>query len=146
MSARWLKEEALHDGKRTVTWLFYRNLKVQGFVSICSGNITEYDDGRANILRRTLRGLPGNRYAGDLIPASEIKWMGRHARAEFKGEVILNQAIRVAEEVAEVQGNAALVIDPYDDATANFLLTRYEFLRSARMGQLWLRLPEPELT
>jgi hypothetical protein len=142
MSARWLREEALHDGKMTGTWLFYRNQKIHGFVSICSGNITLHDDGTANAFRRRLQGLPGIRYAGELVPASEIRWMGRHAESEFKGEAILAHAVRIAREVATWQGNAALVIDPYDDATAELLLTRYDFLRSAKKGQLWLRLPD----
>lgn len=142
MSARWLKEEALHDGKMTGTWLLYKNQKVHGFVSICSGNITLHDDGRANAFRRTLQGLPGVRFAGELVPASEIRWMGRHAESNFSGEVILEHAVWIAHEVARLQGNAALVIDPYDDETAEFLLTKYKFLRSAKKGQLWLRLPE----
>jgi hypothetical protein len=142
MSARWLKEEALHDGKMTGTWLLYRNQKIQGFVSICSGNITLHDDGTANAFRRRLQGLPGIRYAGELVPASEIRWMGRHSKSDFKGEAILAHAVRIAHEVARLQGNAALVIDPYDDDTAEFLLTKFEFLRSAKKGQLWLRLPE----
>jgi hypothetical protein len=143
MSARWLREEALHDGKMTGTWLFYTNQTLQGFVSICSGNITLHDDGRANAFRRTLQGLPGIRYAGELMPASEIRWMGKHTKSEIDGEVILNHAVRIAHDVAELQGNAALVIDPYDEGTANFLLEKYEFLRSAKKGQLWLRLQEP---
>jgi hypothetical protein len=144
MSARWLREEALRDDKMTGTWLFYRNQKQQGYVSICSGNISLHDDGRANAFRRTLQGLPGVRYAGELIPASEIRWMGRHVEAEFKGEVILRHAARIASEVAELQGNSALVVDPYDDDTADFLLEKFDFLRSAKKGQLWLRLPDDD--
>ena len=144
MSAKWLKEEALVDDKMTGTWLMYRNQRLQGYVSICSGNITLHDDGKANAFRRTLRGLPGVRYAGELIPASEIRWMGRHVQSDFRGEVLLNHAMRIASEVAELQGNSALVIDPYDDDTADLLLERYRFLRSAKKGQLWLRLPDPQ--
>lgn len=143
MSAKWLKEEALVDDKMTGTWLMYMNGRLQGYVSVCSGNASLHDDGRANAFRRTLRGLPGVRYAGELIPASEIRWMGRHVKSAFSGEVLLNHAMRIASEVAELQGNTALVIDPYDDDTADLLLERYRFLRSAKKGQLWLRLPDP---
>ncbi len=141
-SARWLSEEALYDDQMTGTWLFYGNQKLQGFVSVCSGNISVYDDGTANAFRRRLQGLPGVRYAGELVPASEIRWMGRHREAEFKGEVLLRHAARIAHEVAEWQGNSALVVDPYDEDTAELLLRKYKFLRSAKKGQLWLRLQE----
>ncbi len=46
----------------------------------------------------------------------------------------------IATEVAELQGNIALMIDPYDDDTADMLLSKYDFLRSAKHGQLWLPL------
>lgn len=142
MSARWLKEEALTDDQMTGTWLFYRGQRLQGYVCICSGNLTLHDDGRANAFRRRLKALPGVRYAGELVPASKIRWMGRHVEGSYGGEVLLNHASRVAKEVAGWQGNMALVVDPYDDATAEFLQDKYSFLRSARHGQLWLLLPD----
>jgi hypothetical protein len=83
------------------------------------------------------------RWAGETIPASEIRWIAKHAESDLGGEELLTQAIWIAEQVAEVQGNTALVIDPYDGETAKMLLDHYRFLWSARHGQLWLPLPAP---
>lgn len=143
-SARWLKEHAASDYPSTVTWLFYEDRRVHGFFSICSGNVQLYDDGRSRPFRRLISGLPGRRYAGTLEPASEIRWWGRHVESAIGGKDLLEQAVSFASEVARVQGNVAVVIDPYDEATATMLLEQYEFLRSAKHGQLWLPLHEEE--
>jgi hypothetical protein len=145
MSAKWLKEQSLKDYPSTATWILYQDQRVQGYIAICSGNVTLHDSGRANAFRRRLSGLPGVRYAGELVPASEIRWIAKHVASKFDGKVLLAQAIRVAERVAEFQGNIALVVDPYDDETAEMLKENFSFLWSAKKGQLWLRLPAPKL-
>lgn len=145
MSAKWLKEQSLKDYPSTATWILYKDQRVHGYIAICSGNVTIHDPGRANAFRRKIAGLAGGRYAGELVPASEIRWIAKHVDSKFDGKVLLEQAIRVAEKVAEVQGNVALVIDPYDEETAAMLKDNFRFLWSAKKGQLWLRLPDPNL-
>ena len=51
-------------------------------------------------------------------------------------------AAYIASQVAEWQGNIALVIDPFDEETAAFWKSRYEFLNSATPNRLWLPLQE----
>jgi hypothetical protein len=143
-SALWLMEYSADDYPSTATWLFYRDQKVHAFFSICSGNVQLHDDGQSRFFRRLISGLPGRRYAGLLEPASEIRWFGRHIESDVTGKEVLEQATLIATEVAEIQGNIALVIDPYDDATAEMLLKQYKFLRSAKHGQLWLPLQRQE--
>jgi len=143
-SARWLKQYSADDYPSTATWLFYEDRRVHGFFSICSGNVQLHDDGRKRGFRRVISGLPGRRYAGLLEPASEIRWWGRHVESTITGRELLEQATLVATEVAEIQGNIALVIDPYDEATAKMLLDQYDFFRSAKHGQLWLPLQGQE--
>jgi hypothetical protein len=132
-AASWLRDGALAGFPATVTWLYYDNARVEGFFSICSGNFA---------VREGIKGiLPGG---GTLKPASEITWLCKHAEAEKDGRWLISRAAVIALEVARVQGNIALIINPYDNETADFLIRKHSFLASARAGQLWLPLgPAP---
>jgi hypothetical protein len=132
-AASWLQDEAIADFPATATWLFYDNERVEGFFSIRSGNFAI----REGIKDR----LPGG---GILKPASEITWLCKHAKAEIDGRWLISRAVGIAYEVAEKQGNIAVVINPYDSETADFLKQKHSFLAQASAGQLWLPLgPTP---
>lgn len=142
--AEWLKEHALPDYPSTATWLYYERPRVEGFVSICSGNATLYDSGRSEGFRRLISGLPGARYRGRVVPATEIRWLGRHRRAHIGFDFLLNHAADLAAQVAEVQGNIALVMEPHSETAARPWIEQYQFRRAVRHGQLWLPLPKQE--
>lgn len=126
-AAEWLKKEAIGDYPATATWLFYENGRVEGFFAIRSGNFVSQE-------RRRDR-LPGR---GILKPASDITWICKHAEAEIPGQILIMRAVSIAMKVAKLQGNVALVINPYDEATAALLQRKYSFLNTARSGQLFL--------
>ncbi|MGC1166096.1 MAG: hypothetical protein WA862_08305 [Solirubrobacterales bacterium] len=47
-------------------------------------------------------------------------------------------------QVAELQGNIALVIDPFDKETAEFWRERYGFRSAKPEGRLWIPLHDEE--
>jgi hypothetical protein len=139
-AAKWLKESALDDYPSTATWLAYLDQRIEGYFALCSGEVPLYGRQRRQFLRR-----PGRRREHVLHPrqpASLITWLGKHRHAKINGRTILAQATHTAIEVAELQGNIALVLDPYDDQTATFWLDRYDFLHSESPKRLWLPLRE----
>jgi hypothetical protein len=80
--------------------------------------------------------LPGR---GIHKPASQIIWMCKHAEANIRGDRLISRATGIASDVAMLQGNIALVINPYDSGTARMLHDKYAFLHcEGRSGQLWL--------
>lgn len=133
-AAEWLKEKAISDYPASATWVFYDNGRIEGFFSICSGNF--------KLRERAIKDrLPGG---GMLKPASEITWLCKHAEAVVGGQWLLMRATSIAREVAKIQGNIALVINPYDGDTARMLREKHSFLEEdPRSGKLWLPLPVP---
>lgn len=126
-AARWLKEDAADDHPASVTWLYYDSGRIDGFFAIRSGNFLLSSKPKGARRRRSV-----------LKPASEITWMCKHAQATMSGQSLLMRAASLVRKVAVHQGNIALVINPYDTATAEMLHSKHSFLSSARSGQLWL--------
>jgi hypothetical protein len=127
-AAAWLREEALRDFPATATWLNYENARLEGFFAIQSGSF--------HLKEKATHRLPGR---GIRKPASQIIWMCKHAEAEIRGDRLISRAVGIASEVATMQGNIALVINPYDGPTGKMLHDKYAFLHcEGRSGQLWL--------
>lgn len=141
-AAHWLKHSALDDYPSTATWLAYRDQRIEGYFAICSTELTLYERQRKRHLRR--RGRRREHVLHPQQPASLITWLGKHAKATMSGTAILRHAAYIASQVAELQGNIALVVDPYDESTGEFWLERYSFLRSAKPGRLWIPLHDDE--
>ena len=134
--AEWLKEQALHDYPHTATWVLFKSGLIEGFFAISSGllEISYPDSGQDGEVEK------------EKWPCSQIKWLCKRDRGKFHGRSMFMQAAFQASEVAKLQGNVALVIDPFDSKTAAVLERRHEFLRRSDQGQLWLPLyPEKEL-
>jgi len=56
--------------------------------------------------------------AGTRLSTSHLEWVGRDRRAPFgAGNHAVMHAIAVAKKVAELQGNRALTLDPFDAET-----------------------------
>jgi hypothetical protein len=139
-AADWLKNSSLDDYPSTATWIAYRNQRVEGYFAMCSAEVELYERQRKKYLHRESRHRKHRLHPRQ--PASLITWLGKHAKAQIHGEAIIHHAAYIASQVAELQGNIALVIDPYDDATSAFWQDRYSFLRSAQPGRLWIPLQE----
>lgn len=140
-AADWLKRASLADYPSTATWVAYHQQRIEGYFAICSAEVTLYDRQRKKHLGQ---GRHHEHRLHPQQPASLITWLGKHAKATIPGRVILQQAAYISSQVAEWQGNIALVLDPYDDKTAEFWLESYPFLRSAKPGRLWMPLQEDD--
>lgn len=128
-AANWLKTEAIQDYPATVTWLNYENGRVEGFFAIRSGSFRLKETGGKRLRRN----------ANLLKPASHIIWMCKHADAKIRGDRLISRATGVAFDVTQYQGNIALVINPFDNETAQMLTDKYAFLQcDPQSGQLWL--------
>lgn len=133
--AWWLKNESLRNYPHTITWVLCNAGVLEGFFAICSG-VLELELPHSN---------PDDVVQNVKWPCSVIKWMCRRGGKrpdgrEYDGRPLINQAIARGKEVGTVQGNVALVIEPFDDFIADKLLERHDFLRKARQGQLWMPL------
>lgn len=128
-AAKWLMEESLADHPHSVTWVLYNSNRVQGFFAICSSSLTVTLPAEGNLEEASVT-----------WPCSKILWLCKREGSKFDGRILFRQAAARASEVARLQGNVALVIEPYDDGVAERLISRHKFIRAADQGQLWLPL------
>jgi hypothetical protein len=127
-AARWLKDEALRGSDETVTYLLVARERIEGFFSIVGGSI-----------ELTSEGSPTGR---NTVGASVVLCLARHRDADPLTEPkILMYAISIALKVARLQGTAAMLLWPYDDAQAESFIDRYGF-RKLGSGSpiLWIPL------
>lgn len=141
-AADWLKYSSLDDYPSTATWLAYHDQRIEGFFAICSAEITLSERQRKERLGRGGRSHKHRLHPQQ--PASLITWLGKHAKATMAGDAIIRYAAYVATQVAELQGNIALVVDPFDGKTAEFWRKRYGFRSAKPEGRLWIPLHEEE--
>jgi hypothetical protein len=118
----WLKESALVWHGTTITWLLLKNRRVDAFYASASASVllSQRDNER-------LRGRrpPDEVWIPRRQPASLIAWIAKRADSPDAGRMAVMHAFGAAVQVAELQGNMALVLDPYDEETA----------------QMWMRWP-----
>jgi hypothetical protein len=117
--ARWF-QQAKHE-RACVTRLLFRDNQLAGFYSLASA---EVEISRQKELERL--GIQG----GPRVPASHIEWIMRSKNFKGIGEAMLWHAALVARDVAGMQGNLVLSLDPYDDKTAK-MWRDAGFVRSA---------------
>jgi len=133
--AAWLKEHSLRDFPLTATWVLFHNSVVHGFFAMSSNAFSVSSPSPAN----------PEELVKEKWPCSQIKWLCRRNKGKFIGRTFFDQAVFTAYRVAQLQGNVALVIEPFDDEIAGILTKRYDFFRTAEQGQLWIPLyPEEE--
>jgi hypothetical protein len=138
-ATRWLREDALRNHPSTVTYVLLSQSRIEGYIALASGSVT--------LTQRHRRELgPGERDY-ELSPtqgASLIAWLARHREADVSGRHIVLYALSIALKVARLQGTPVVVIDPFDDASANFWAEHYKFRRSRTHGgndvRLWIPL------
>jgi len=131
-AAEWLRTKALAMHGSTVTYLWLVGRKVEGFYSLCSSNVRLSSGHRKRVFKET--GLSVLEIPS-LQPASLVAWIAKQADASSDcGRAVLFHAFSVATEVSHLQGSIALVLDPFDDQTAEMWERRTDvpFHRSAR--------------
>jgi hypothetical protein len=115
-AAAWLRERALDEYGSSVTYLMLLDRRVEAFYAIASAEVLLTGRDRKRLFRRSGR---ETYEISPRQPASLITWTAKRDGGEDGcGERIMGHALATAWEVAELQGNVALVLDPYDHATA----------------------------
>jgi hypothetical protein len=125
----WLRNDALDWDGTTLTYMMLFGGRVEGFYAAASQSVL--------LSQRDVRRLRGDQASVINIPrrqpATFIAWLAKHRDATTRGLRILEHAFSTATQVAELQGNIALVLDPYDEATAAMWLAMdVGFRRSSR--------------
>lgn len=140
-ATRWLREEALDNHPSTITRLMVLDDRVEGFYAISSAHIRLSQRHR----KRALRNHRAHRLHPEQ-PASLIPWLAKRWDAKIDALPLILHAAYIASEVAELQGNIALAIDPYDEDVAEIWTKRYGFRASSqdasegKSRRLWLPL------
>jgi hypothetical protein len=138
-ATRYLREQSLQDYPSTVTYVYMVGDQVDGYFSLASGSVTLTQRHRKS-LRSGQRDYPVSPTQG----ASLVAWLARHRDGIVSGRKILVYALSIALQVARRQGTLAVVLDPFDDDTAEMWAGRYGFRRSqTRAGsdvRLWIPL------
>ena|ERR1035438_10300636 len=152
-AARWLRERALDEYGSSVTYLMLLDRQIEAFYALTSAEVLLSGRDR----KRIFKDVRENTYeVSPRQPASLIAWAAKRAGAgEQCGELILRHAFTSALEVAQNQGNIALVLDPFDEETAGMWMKMeaVKFRRSAeprtgpdgseRIPRLWTPLHPP---
>ena len=116
----WLKRSAVHE-RACVTRLLFNAGRLAAFYALASAEIHIT---RPKELERL--GMLG----GSRVPASHIEWIIRSRDFKGVGQRVLLHATLAARDVASIQGNLVLSLDPYDDGTAK-MWREFGFVRSA---------------
>jgi hypothetical protein len=141
-NAKFLKEEALDNHPSTVTHLHLKDGKLEGFFALSSGT--------AKLIQSDAR-PPVGQGDRELVlsprqPVAHIAWIGRSRDSSVKGSELLALAAGIALEVVEAgQGQLALSLDAFDEATADMWVKNFGFNRSLDFDgriPLWRSLDE----
>lgn len=137
-AAEWLRERALANHGSTVTYLMVVGGRVEAFYAICSASV--------QMTMRHRKEVGAGPHPSQ--PASLIAWLSKARDSDVDGETILLHALGVAQAVLDLQGNKVVVLDPYDEATADLWAERHQFRKTKAdegVTRLWHPLePAPE--
>lgn len=135
----WLKEHALPNHPSTITYLLVLGGRIEGYFALASSSV-ELTQRHRKQLKRGQRNYPLDPTQG----ASLVAWIAKHRDAVVSGRSLFLYAISVAREAADRQGTVAIVLDPYDDETAERWAEHYGFKRARTPGgrrpRLWIPL------
>jgi hypothetical protein len=124
-ATRWLKEEALANHPSTISYVLMRDGRIEGYVALASSSV-ELKQSHRKALSSGQRGHRLSPTQG----ASLLAWIAKHEEAEIDGALLLKFAISIARRAAFLQGEVALVLDPFDEQLARLWIERYGFVRS----------------
>jgi hypothetical protein len=132
-ATEWLHQCAVTQYELSRTTLYIANGAIAGYYSLCNSTVEISQSHRKKKLALdTERGT---------LPASLVTWLAKDHRADFDGTLLLKHATAVARKAMLTQASVALVLDPFDDETAEMWKTRYGFRKSSgSSGRLWIPL------
>lgn len=116
----WFKRNALNE-KACLTRILFNGGHLAAFYGLASA---EVEITRPKELERL--GIHG----GSRVPASHMEWIVRSRYFKGLGKRVLLHATLVAQDVARMQGNLVLSLDPYDSSTAR-MWREFGFTKSA---------------
>jgi hypothetical protein len=129
-AARWLREHGL-DGE-SQPYLAIVDGELVGFYALTAGELELSEDARKKLgLIRATQG------------AILVTWIAKSAKHVLDGDVLVTDAIGVAQESAEDVSATVLALDPFDEATAAMWRAKYK-MRNSRT-KLPARAGEPAL-
>jgi hypothetical protein len=136
-AADWLKAKALATYPSVVTYVLWQDGIVQGFVALCATTVKLSDRQRSRLTGASVPLTP-------IQPATLVAWLARHRDASASGGHLLSYAVHIALQVRDLQGSVALVLDPWDEESAQAWMAQYGFRWSAPEGgarrKLWIPL------
>ncbi len=106
-SAGWLRESALHEHGSARTYVWLGGDRLHGFFAISVGTAKLEDE---ELVRLHARPRP--------LPAVLLAQAARNPAGSLAPGAILTGALGVAQRIAQLGGVAALVLDPFDEATS----------------------------
>lgn len=136
-ATHWLQQSALAQHQNSRTALYIGNGRIAGYYSLCNAQVELSQRQRKKLDLRTPIGT---------LPASLVTWLAKDHRADFDGELLVMHAAATARKATMTQASVALVLDPYDDETAEMWRTRFGFRRSSgsNADRLWVPLARSE--
>ena len=132
-ATRWLRDAALIEHPISRTRLYIANGAIAGYYSLCNAGveISQRDRRRALALDTPIGTLPG----------SLVTWLAKDYEAGIDGTLLIKHAAATAREAAAMTASVALVLDPFDDATAEVWKKAYGFRRSSgKSRRRWIPL------
>lgn len=137
---RWFKHEALGVYPSIVTYVVMQGQRIDGFYGITGTQVRLSQRERRRLFRSY------DRPVAPAQPASLVTRFARHRDARVPFRSVLLHAVHTAVRVGELQGNVALVLDPYEAYVSDLLQRRYGFRiasgeESESSPRLWLPLP-----
>ena len=132
-ASAWLRDRALTQHEISRTRLYIAGGRISGYYSLCNSSFEISSRKRRSLLRveTTIRTLP----------ASLVTWLAKDQRAGIDGKVLIQHAIATAREATAAAASVALVVDPFDDTTAEIWKNRFGFRESLEdSDRLWMPL------
>lgn len=136
-ATHWLQQSAPAQHQNSRTALYIANGRIAAYYSLCNAQVELSQRQRKKLDLRTPIGT---------LPASLVTWLAKDHRADFDGELLVMHAVATARKATMTQASVALVLDPYDDETAEIWKTRFGFRRSSgpNADRLWVPLVRSE--
>jgi hypothetical protein len=111
-AAAWLREHGLGGESQPYLALFEQELV--GFYALTAGQVELASGARDKLgLARSTQG------------AYLLTWVAKSAQHDFDGAILVNDAVGVAQELAEGASATLLALDPYDEETDQMWRTRF---------------------
>jgi hypothetical protein len=133
-ASEWLRTRARVEHRTSRTRLLIAEGRIAGFYSLASAHVQLSQRDRK---RLTLHSTVVS------VPAALVTWFAKDRRARVEGKTLLLHAAATARRAATMQAAAVLVVDAFDEETAEMWKDRFGFRRSSGSDadrRLWIPL------